>query len=198
MRRMRDPISRSGRIPGPTHSRPVPTVFGIPIGLFAFFGLLLLAVGGVFALVSGLFLFDEYRFRTDGVTTDAIVIAKGVNTSSSRPNGATSGPTLPGGGGTTRKFWASYRFTDADGRAVSGRDNDVDYDVWSRLREHAPARIAYLSRAPSHNRIAEHVIGWLIPFTAAVAAVVMGFGTWALAHELRRVRVPAATARRAR
>lgn len=128
----------------------------LPAGLF--FALL----GGIFAVVGGVRLSEERRYRSDGVRVLATVTSKAVE-SASRNQSRT-------------RYLVAYRFPTTQGAAMEGRD-EVDVDRWEELRPGDSFEIVYLPASPATSRaVASGELPLALGFTAIGAFVLLMAG----------------------
>jgi hypothetical protein len=106
-------------------------------------------------LISGIYVgFDTWRkdesFAREGQVTQGMVLTKWISHSrDSQHRESTS-------------YWVGFRFRAPDG-AVVKRAAQVDGDLWDRLVEREPIRVAFLPGDPQTNRIEGETSAWMLP-----------------------------------
>jgi len=121
-----------------------PSFFRLAIRQFwLLFGSIWLLVGAIFLVVGGAAQWKDYRYRHEGVRTDAEVVDKARRSGDSSTN-----------------YVVVYRFTARDGVIYEGTDS-LAFSTWDRLKEGDRVAVVYLPDKPDSNRL-EGSNEWLL------------------------------------
>ena len=122
-------------------------------------GFFFVLLGGVFAVVGGVKLSKELRYRRDGVRTLGTVTSKSIESAADNQS--------------STRYLVGYRFATNEGATVEGRD-EVDVDRWEELQQGSPFEVIYLSASPATSRAtASTELPLAVVFTATGAFVLL-------------------------
>lgn len=133
--------------------------FGLAKRSFAFwFGGIWFFAGAPFLIIGIYVGIDTWRkdesFAREGQVTQGMVLTKSISRSRDRE------------GRESTDYWVGFRFHAPNG-AVVKRKAKVSGDLWDRLVEREPIRVAFLPGDPQTNRIEGETSAWMLPIIFA-------------------------------
>jgi len=132
---------------------------------WVWFGAIWFIVGAIFLSVGLALIVGESRYRSDGVTSEALVMNK-------EQRG--------------QDYRIDYRFDTPHGR-VDG-SGQVQLEMWHKLQVNDPVIVVYRSHNPSSNRVQDQDNWVLILIFAPLGAFFFGMGAILLVKSLRDLR----------
>lgn len=135
---------RFPRHPLTTGPRRAQSAWQLMRSAFGFwFGGIFLLVGSPFLLISLFLIYDDWSFANEARSTQGIVLAKTIRTSSSGSGSRRS---------TSRHYEVTYRFT-VEGETYEGK-SELSHGHWQGLREREPVEVHYRPQRPASNQVA--------------------------------------------
>jgi hypothetical protein len=157
----------------PTHSELVdePSFWRAASGEFwVRFGSVWFVVGAIFLSVGLGVLVSEWHYRSDGVTSPALVTSKAQRA----------------GENLQDEFWIDYRFDTPHGQVAGS--SQIPEETWQKLQVNDPVVIVYRAHNPLKNRAQGHDNWTLIAIFTPLGTFFFGLGALFLTKNLRDLR----------
>jgi hypothetical protein len=134
------------------------------------FGSIWFVAGAIFLSVSLWLLAGEWRYRSDGVTSPALVTNKAQRD----------------GENFETEYWIDYRFDTPHGRVAGS--SQIQEEMWQKLQVNDTVVVVYRAHSPRKNR-AQGQDNWtLIAISTPLGAFFFGLGAIFLTKNLRDLR----------